>query len=145
MGQTHTPHPSAPVRPPAHPPPWTLRPPPTRIPAGLTGLAQVLLPIAQRNKQRGQARAAYATAAGFGGGYDAFADAAFGAGGGSGSRSAADRRGDDWMESVEDLREYDVPYHHRIAIDTGRRVGLWCGGGGRWHALRGGGRGGRAR
>eukprot|EP00965_Chrysotila_dentata_P036752 1223380-Pleurochrysis_carterae.AAC.1 len=30
-----------------------------------------------------------------------------------------------WLEKVTDVREYDVPYHHRVAIDTQRRVGLW--------------------
>ena len=84
--------------------------------------------MAQRNKQRGKARAAYAAAAGFSDNFDSYADAAAGAGGSviRGSGAAVVRRGDDWMEHVEELREYDVPYHHRIAIDTGRRVGLWC-------------------
>ena len=34
-------------------------------------------------------------------------------------------RQDNWLERVEDVREYDVPYHQRVAIDTGRRVGKW--------------------
>ena len=31
----------------------------------------------------------------------------------------------DVTEFLEDLREYDVPYHVRFAIDTGTRSGFW--------------------
>ncbi len=31
----------------------------------------------------------------------------------------------DVLEAVEDMREYDVPYHVRIAIDTDLRAGHW--------------------
>ena len=75
----------------------------------------MLLPVVQRNKQRGKAKDAYASAHGL----DAL-------GGGLGGGGALPRRGDEWLSSLEEIREYDVPYHHRVAIDTGRRVGLWC-------------------
>ena len=35
------------------------------------------------------------------------------------------REGESWQDGVEEMREYDVPYHHRVAIDSGRRVGKW--------------------
>ena len=34
-------------------------------------------------------------------------------------------RGDDVLEVIEELREYDVPYHVRWSIDTGVRCGKW--------------------
>jgi DNA polymerase epsilon subunit 1 len=32
---------------------------------------------------------------------------------------------DDPLKCIVDLREYDVPFHLRVAIDHGIRVGLW--------------------
>src|SRR3989338_9753387 len=29
------------------------------------------------------------------------------------------------LETIEELREYDVPYYQRVAIDTGIRVAQW--------------------
>ena len=68
---------------------------------------RLLLPVVQRNRAKRAANAAYAAM------QSSHAD---GAGGG---------RQDNWLERVEDVREYDVPYHQRVAIDTGRRVGKW--------------------
>ena len=48
-----------------------------------------------------------------------------GGGASGGARGSAAAGGDGWVDCIEDIREYDVPYHHRIAIDTGRRVGKW--------------------
>ena len=31
----------------------------------------------------------------------------------------------DVLEALEDMREYDVPYHVRVAIDTDLRAGHW--------------------
>jgi DNA polymerase epsilon subunit 1 len=31
----------------------------------------------------------------------------------------------DALEAMEDVREYDVPFHMRWAIDTGVRCGWW--------------------
>ncbi len=60
---------------------------------------KVLLPIAERNaKLRKDAGAASA-----------------GAGAGSG----------DVLDSIHDMREYDVPYYVRVSIDAGVRVGCW--------------------
>ncbi|KAG2448389.1 hypothetical protein HYH02_006971, partial [Chlamydomonas schloesseri] len=46
------------------------------------------------------------------------------AGGGGGGRGGAGR-GQDIREAFLELREYDVPYHIRFAIDTDVRVGHW--------------------
>ena len=32
---------------------------------------------------------------------------------------------DDFTEAIEGMREYDVPYHVRVAIDADIRVGAW--------------------
>jgi hypothetical protein len=73
----------------------------------LMDVRRLLLPVVQRNRAKRAANAAYAAM------QSSHAD---GAGGG---------RQDNWLERVEDVREYDVPYHQRVAIDTGRRVGKW--------------------
>ena len=73
----------------------------------LMDVRRLLLPVVQRNRAKRAANAAYAAM------QSAHPD---GAGGG---------RQDNWLERVEDVREYDVPYHQRVAIDTGRRVGKW--------------------
>ena len=33
--------------------------------------------------------------------------------------------GDSWLERIDDIREYDVPYYMRAAIDLNIRVGAW--------------------
>ena len=38
---------------------------------------------------------------------------------------ASHKRTDGWLDSIEDIREYDVPFHHRVSIDTERRCGKW--------------------
>ncbi|CAD7699674.1 unnamed protein product [Ostreobium quekettii] len=39
--------------------------------------------------------------------------------------ASATRRIDDYWEMILDIREYDVPFHHRFAIDTSIRCGRW--------------------
>ena len=92
----------------------------------LYDVRKLLLPAVQRNRTKRDTSAAYATdltatnpaAAG------AFSVGG-GTSGGSGSGSGSGSGGEGWLDTVEDIREYDVPYHHRVAIDTDRRVGLW--------------------
>ena len=98
----------------------------------LMEVRRLLLPAVQRNRTKCDTAAAYATdiiAANA-----TIARGAFGACLGpscglttvplaaAGSGGSA---GDTWLDYIEEIREYDVPYHHRIAIDTGRRVGKW--------------------
>jgi hypothetical protein len=48
---------------------------------------------------------------------DAFDVPMGGAGAGNGGQPA--RKLSDFADNIIDIREYDVPYHHRFAIDTG--------------------------
>lgn len=57
----------------------------------LMDVRRVLLPAVQRNAAKRAANAAYSHDSG---------------------------REEGWIERIEDLREYDVPYHHRVAIDA---------------------------
>ncbi|KAK1559202.1 hypothetical protein Q3G72_011797 [Acer saccharum] len=41
------------------------------------------------------------------------------------SRSSRDQRPQDFLDCIVDLREYDVPYHVRFAIDNDVRCGQW--------------------
>lgn len=66
------------------------------------------LPAVARNRRRAQAVDAYQSLM-------ARRDGGGGKGKGSG----------DALDLVEDLREYDVPYHMRFSIDTGVRCGSW--------------------
>jgi DNA polymerase epsilon subunit 1 len=63
----------------------------------------VLLPVAERNAKARK---------------DAGAGAYVGGGGGGGGSG-------DVLDSIQDMREYDVPYYVRVSIDAGVRVGCW--------------------
>lgn len=39
-------------------------------------------------------------------------------------RQAPGRRLAEYVDNIVDIREYDVPYHHRFAIDTGAPLRL---------------------
>lgn len=54
-----------------------------------------------------------------------FEDDEDGFGGGSRSGKPAAARDQDPRECIIDVREYDVPYYLRVAIDNDMRVGLW--------------------
>ena len=69
----------------------------------LMTVRRTLLPAVETNRRKAEASAAYAD-------MDA---------GGS------DKRADGWLERIDDIREYDVPFHHRVAIDSERRCGKW--------------------
>ncbi|TFJ85676.1 hypothetical protein NSK_003184 [Nannochloropsis salina CCMP1776] len=76
----------------------------------LMDVRSVLLPLVERNKQR--------MAVGLAG--DAREGGMEGLGPGSGARPP-----DDFFETLVDIREYDVPYVVRVAIDLDLRVGAW--------------------
>ena len=44
---------------------------------------------------------------------------------GKGSGGGNNRPPEDFFETLVDMREYDVPYVHRVAIDLDLRVGAW--------------------
>lgn len=78
-----------------------------------------LLPIVERNTKR------LATAAAYGGGAGAAAAGAAAGAGASGGAADADAIPSDYMDTILDLREYDVPYYVRVSIDCDVRVGSW--------------------
>lgn len=67
---------------------------------------KAVMPIAEQNKRKANQNAAYG-----------FAGQSAGGGGASAGGNIAD--------NIVGLREYDVPYHVRVAIDNELRVGLW--------------------
>eukprot|EP00899_Mesostigma_viride_P020528 jgi/Mesvir1/28477/Mv15897-RA.2 len=73
----------------------------------LMDVKRELLPVVERNARKRSSQAAYA-----------------GLGQGSASNAGAVRM-DDFLDHIEDMREYDVPYHVRVAIDLEIRCGLW--------------------
>jgi DNA polymerase epsilon subunit 1 len=36
-----------------------------------------------------------------------------------------ERKMQDMLEAITDIREFDVPYHSRVCIDLNIRAGLW--------------------
>ena len=42
-----------------------------------------------------------------------------------GGPAGPSRKLTDYIDNILDMREYDVPYHHRFAIDTETRCGQW--------------------
>ena len=77
-----------------------------------------LMALVEKNKARGGGGAARGGAGGRGGDDDDDD----GEGGGGGGGAVVPR---DFADFVEDLREYDVPYHVRYAIDHELRCGQW--------------------
>ncbi|KAL1527844.1 hypothetical protein AB1Y20_009223 [Prymnesium parvum] len=71
----------------------------------LMEVRKLVLPAVRKNKDKREAQSTY--------------------NGLEGDHDTANRASDSWLDQINDIREYDVPYHHRIAIDTGRRVGKW--------------------
>lgn len=74
----------------------------------LVSVKSVLLPLVDKNKQR--AEVALATGGGLGP---------------TGGMMEGARPPDDFFETLVDMREYDVPYVVRVAIDQDLRVGAW--------------------
>jgi len=88
--------------------------------AGLGDVRRAVLPAARRNR----ARAARAAAAAGTGGAAADAGAAPGDDPFAGP-AGPPRSGADALTAITDVREHDVPYHVRFAIDAGVRCGHW--------------------
>jgi DNA polymerase epsilon subunit 1 len=86
-----------------------------------------LLPLAQANGAKRDAVDAYAEVvnATSGASIDVEMEAEFHEVGGSSSTRGGSLRDRDPKEAIIDIREYDVPYHLRVAIDNEIRVGLW--------------------
>lgn len=83
--------------------------------ADMLAARRVLMPVVKENAERQEARDMWAGGGGGGGG-TAAADAFFH------TTAAADASP---LHHIHDLREYDVPYHVRVAIDRDIRVGKW--------------------
>jgi len=78
----------------------------------LMEVRSVLMPLVERNKQRVAVNLAGGGT--HGGGMD-----------GNGAGGGAGRPPDDFFETLVDIREYDVAYVVRVAIDLDLRVGAW--------------------
>ncbi|KAL8942459.1 MAG: hypothetical protein Q9216_001659 [Gyalolechia sp. 2 TL-2023] len=76
-----------------------------------------LMPVAEANKENMNAMDTYAEVASHNAGFDLFDD----------ERGDAKRKGGiaDASDYIVDIREYDVPYHVRVAIDKDIRIGKW--------------------
>ncbi|KAI9724617.1 MAG: DNA polymerase epsilon catalytic subunit [Chrysothrix sp. TS-e1954] len=82
----------------------------------LLAVRKSLLPIAEKNKAKMNALDTYAEVASIDTSFDIFED------------GVADQRTGsvlDASDAIVDVREYDVPYHVRVAIDNDIRVGKW--------------------
>ncbi|WPH04119.1 Hypothetical protein R9X50_00700400 [Acrodontium crateriforme] len=83
----------------------------------LLGMRRAIMPIAEKNKKKMSAMDTYAEVASANAGFDLFdADEA------DGRRPTSIAEASDF---IVDIREYDVPYHVRVAIDLDIRVGKW--------------------
>ncbi|KAF2717231.1 DUF1744-domain-containing protein [Polychaeton citri CBS 116435] len=89
--------------------------------ANVTDLLAVrrgIMPLAEKNREKVGAMDAYAEVASANAGFDMF-DEDFQD---QGRRTTSIRDASDY---ILDIREYDVPYHVRVSIDLGIRVGKW--------------------
>jgi len=83
----------------------------------LLGVRKVVMPIAEKNKTKLNALDTYAEVASVNAGFDIFDDG-----------QDYERRNNakfDPSDFIVDIREYDVPYHVRVAIDMDIRIGKW--------------------
>ncbi|SMY28826.1 unnamed protein product [Zymoseptoria tritici ST99CH_1A5] len=76
-----------------------------------------LMPIAEKNKSQTSAMDTYAEVASANAGFDLFEDEA--------DRDRQRTSIADASDFIVDIREYDVPYHVRVAIDLDIRIGKW--------------------
>ncbi|PRP86874.1 hypothetical protein PROFUN_03622 [Planoprotostelium fungivorum] len=67
---------------------------------GLVAVRNELQPIIQKNRERALLQEVYVT-------------------------EKKERKATDFLESLDDIREYDVRYYQRVAVDTGIRCGNW--------------------
>ena len=83
----------------------------------LLAVRRAIMPIAEKNKSKSSAMDIYAEVASANAGFEMFED-----------ESERDRRPTniaDASDFIVDIREYDVPYHVRVAIDLDIRIGKW--------------------
>ncbi|KAL2356265.1 DNA polymerase epsilon catalytic subunit A [Cryomyces antarcticus] len=83
----------------------------------LLGVRKTILPIAEKNKKKMNSMDTYAEVASADAGFDMFDD-----------DQDYDKRPTGMIDAsdfVVDIREYDVPYHVRVAIDRDIRIGKW--------------------
>ncbi|KAK5114274.1 DNA polymerase epsilon catalytic subunit [Meristemomyces frigidus] len=83
----------------------------------LLTVRKAIMPIAEKNKSKVSAMDTYAEVASANAGFDLFDEAHLDERQPAGFADASD--------FVLDIREYDVPYHVRVAIDMDIRVGKW--------------------
>ena len=83
----------------------------------LLSVRKSILPIAEKNKEKLNAMDTYAEVASAAAGFDLFQD-----------EELANTKTNGLLEAsdfIVDMREYDVPYHVRVAIDKDIRIGKW--------------------
>ena len=83
----------------------------------LLSVRKVIMPIAEKNKEKISAMDTYAEVASAGAGFDIYDEEA-----------ENERKSNAILEAsdfVTDIREYDVPYHVRVTIDKDIRIGKW--------------------
>ncbi|KAF2099988.1 DNA polymeras-like protein epsilon [Rhizodiscina lignyota] len=83
----------------------------------LLAVRRVIMPIAERNKSKLNAMDTYAEVASANAGFDIFDE-----------DQEYEKRSNgtvDASDFIVDIREYDVPYHVRVAIDMDIRIGKW--------------------
>ncbi|KAF2814826.1 DUF1744-domain-containing protein [Mytilinidion resinicola] len=83
----------------------------------LLGVRKVITPLAEKNKKKMNAMDTYAEVASANAGFDIFDDDQDYEKRPNGIQDASD--------FIVDIREYDVPYHVRVAIDKDIRIGKW--------------------
>ncbi|SMQ55161.1 unnamed protein product [Zymoseptoria tritici ST99CH_3D7] len=83
----------------------------------LLAVRRELMPIAEKNKSQTSAMDTYAEVASANAGFDLFEDEA--------DRDRQRTSIADASDFIVDIREYDVPYHVRVAIDLDIRIGKW--------------------
>ncbi|GAA5932437.1 hypothetical protein JCM1841_000581 [Sporobolomyces salmonicolor] len=96
----------------------------------LFSVRRELLPLATKNRERLDAVDTYAEVVASEGnfsnlGMDYDMEDAFSGGAGGGFAKEAGGKQGNPQDAILDIREYDVPYYLRVAIDKNIRVGLW--------------------
>ncbi|KAL9103952.1 MAG: hypothetical protein Q9163_001058 [Psora crenata] len=84
----------------------------------LLSVRRDIMPVAEKNRQNMNAMDTYAEVASANAGFDLFDD----------NKRHDDTRSNDIADAsdyIVDIREYDVPYHVRVTIDKGVRIGKW--------------------
>ncbi|KAI9789585.1 MAG: DNA polymerase epsilon catalytic subunit [Candelina submexicana] len=83
----------------------------------LLGARKVIMPLAEKNKKSMNAMDTYAEVASANAGFDLFDDKK--------DNARQNNNIADASDFIVDIREYDVPYHVRVAIDKDIRIGKW--------------------